>query len=80
MFANALKSVSVYTFPVIISQRFYDEKVKCSCATFIILNEEGWILTSAHVLAVLNIAKNIVLSIPITRKGKQKLNLIQDLI
>ena len=57
MFANALKSVSVYTFPVIISQRFYDEKVKCSCATFIILNEEGWILTSAHVLSVLNIAK-----------------------
>lgn len=57
MFAKALKSVSVYTYPVIISQRFYNENVKCSCATFIILNEEGWILTSAHVLALLNIAK-----------------------
>ena len=57
MFVNALKSVSVYTFPVIISQRFYNENVKCRCATFIILNEEGWILTSAHVLALLNIAK-----------------------
>lgn len=57
MFANALKSVSIYTYPVIISQRFYDGKVKCACATFIVLNEEGWILTSAHVLAVLGIAK-----------------------
>lgn len=57
MFAKALKSVSVYTYPVIISQRLYDGKVKCACATFIVLNEEGWILTSAHVLAVLDIAK-----------------------
>jgi len=39
MFANALKSVSVYTYPVIISQRFYGGKVKCACATFIILME-----------------------------------------
>ena len=57
MFANSLKSVSIYTYPVIISKRFYDEKVECDCATFIILNEEGWILTSAHVLTVLHLAK-----------------------
>ena len=57
MFANALKSVSVYTYPVIISQRLYDGKVKCDCATFIILNEEGWILTSAHVLTALGMCQ-----------------------
>ena len=53
MFAKALKSVSVYTHPVIISTRLYDGKVGGGCATFIILNEEGWILTAAHVLNVL---------------------------
>ncbi len=52
MFAKALKSVSIYTHPVIISTRLYNGEVGGSCATFIILNEEGWILTSAHVLNV----------------------------
>lgn len=57
MFANALKSVSIYTHPVIISRRLYNGNVESGCATFIILNEEGWILTSAHALAALHIAQ-----------------------
>lgn len=57
MFANALKLASVYTQPVIISKRFYDGRVECSCAAFIILNEEGWILTSAHVLDTIRIVQ-----------------------
>jgi hypothetical protein len=52
MFAEALKSVVKYTYPVVISQRLYNREVKCGIASFIILNEEGWILTSAHVLGV----------------------------
>ena len=54
MFAEALKTVSQFTHPVVISQRFFDGTVSCGMATFIILNEEGWILTSAHVLGALH--------------------------
>jgi S1-C subfamily serine protease len=50
MFAMALEKVSVFTMPVIISKRFMDGKVESGCASFIIVNPEGWILTSAHVL------------------------------
>jgi trypsin-like peptidase len=49
MFANALKSASIYTKPVITSLRYYDGTVESGCAAFIVLNEEGWILTAAHI-------------------------------
>lgn len=50
MFVKALEKVSVFTTPVIISKRFMDGKVESGCASFIIVNPEGWLLTSAHVL------------------------------
>ena len=37
-----------FTQPVIISTRFFDGTVECACGCFIVLNEEGWILTVAH--------------------------------
>ena len=49
MFVKALKIAEKYTHPVVLSKRFENGKVECGCATFIILNQEGWILTSAHV-------------------------------
>lgn len=51
MFVNALKIAEKYTQPVIISKRLANGTVECSCATFIILNADGWILTSAHIFA-----------------------------
>jgi hypothetical protein len=56
MFATALKLVSKFTYPVIISKRLYDGTVQCGCATFIVLNPEGWILTAAHVIRDLLLA------------------------
>jgi len=53
MFANALKSVIPYTHPLVISQRFFDGTVECGIATYIVINKEGWIMTSAHVLGAL---------------------------
>ncbi len=50
MFANALKKVSGFTYPVIISKRYRSGQVECNCATFMVVNPDGWILTAAHVL------------------------------
>jgi hypothetical protein len=51
MFVAALKRVTPFTHPVIVSKRFSTGQVECGCATFIILNADGWILTAAHVIA-----------------------------
>ncbi len=48
MFANAYKLASSFTQPIIISTRFFDKTVECGCGAFIILNDEGWIITVAH--------------------------------
>jgi len=48
MFAKAYCIASQFTQPVIASVRFLDGSVSCSCAAFVILNEEGWIATAAH--------------------------------
>lgn len=50
MFSNAYEIASGYTYPVISSVRFNDNSVKSSLGSFVILNEEGWILTAAHIL------------------------------
>lgn len=48
MFANAYKLTSAFTQPVVISTRFFDKTVDCGCGAFIVVNEEGWIITVAH--------------------------------
>ncbi len=57
MFADALKKIINFTLPVIVSKRFQTGKVESGCATFIILNKEGWTLTAAHVVHDLLIQK-----------------------
>jgi hypothetical protein len=51
MFANACKLAARYTYPVVIARRHYDKTTKWGCAAFVVLNEEGWIATAAHLLA-----------------------------
>lgn len=48
MFSNAYKLASCFTQPVVISIRFFDKTVECGCGAFIILNENGWVVTVAH--------------------------------
>lgn len=48
MFANAYKLASCFTRPVISSTRFFDKTVECGCGAFIVINDEGWIITVAH--------------------------------
>lgn len=50
MFANACKLARCYTRPVVVSRRYFDGSVECGCGAFIVINEDGWILTAAHLL------------------------------
>lgn len=48
MFTNAYKITSNYTQPLIVAYRFFDGTVESGLGTFIILNDEGWIMSVAH--------------------------------
>lgn len=48
MFAEAYKLATCFTQPIVISTRFLDKTVECGCGAFIVLNNEGWIITVAH--------------------------------
>ena len=48
MFAKAYSLARCFTQPVIISTRLYDKTVECTGGAFVVLNDEGWIITAAH--------------------------------
>lgn len=48
MFAKAYALARCFTQPVIISTRLYDQTVECTGGAFVVLNDEGWIITAAH--------------------------------
>src|SRR5437879_4626635 len=50
MFSEAYNIVRNFTRPVAISTRLADGRIRCGLATFIIVNNDGWNLTAAHVL------------------------------
>ena len=49
MFSKAYKIASSYTQPVIISIRFFDKSIECGVGAFVVLNEEGWLVTAEHI-------------------------------
>lgn len=49
MFSDAYKKASCFTRPVVISTRFFDGSVESGCGAFVVLNDEGWIITVAHI-------------------------------
>ena len=57
MFSNAIKKVSSYTLPVISSKKLANGTIGCGCATFIVVNPDGWILTAAHILTDLELSQ-----------------------
>lgn len=50
MFSKAYEIASKFTHPVIVSMRFFDKTVESGLGSFIVLNDEGWIVTAAHIL------------------------------
>jgi len=51
MFANACKRGTCFTRPVVISRRYFDRSTDCGCGAFVVINDEGWIVTAAHLLS-----------------------------
>lgn len=51
MFADACKLAARYTYPVVTARRHFDRTILCGCAAFVVLNEQGWIATAAHLLS-----------------------------
>ncbi len=52
MFALAYKRATCFTRPVVISRRYFDRTTDCGCGAFLVINDEGWIVTAAHLLSV----------------------------
>ncbi|HEU5361377.1 MAG TPA: trypsin-like peptidase domain-containing protein [Candidatus Deferrimicrobiaceae bacterium] len=50
MFAQAYKRATGFTRPVVISRRYFDRSTDCGCGAFVVINDEGWIVTAAHLL------------------------------
>lgn len=49
MFADACEKAAEFTRPVIISTRSLDGTVSASCGAFVVLNDDGWIMTAGHI-------------------------------
>jgi Trypsin-like peptidase domain len=52
MFAKAYEIATKFTHPLIVVYRLYDTTVESGLGTFIVINDEGWIMTAAHNLEV----------------------------
>lgn len=50
MFVDAYKLASNFTKPVIVSTLSFDGSVECGCGAFVLVNEEGWIVTVEHII------------------------------
>ena len=51
MFVTAFKRATCFTRPVVISRRYFDRSIDCGCGAFVVINDEGWIVTAAHLLS-----------------------------
>ena len=51
MFVNAINQVAKFTYPLIISNHYQDGSTSSHLGSFVLLNEEGWIITAAHIIA-----------------------------
>ena len=54
MFKDACALARQFTFPIIVSQRTVSGKCASSIAAFVVVNDEGWIVTAGHVMQQLN--------------------------
>ena len=70
MFRKAYSIASQFTFPIIVSSKYFDERVECAIGSYILLNENGWILTAAHMM--LNMLKAQEDSIKISEYNQNK--------
>jgi len=57
MFSRAYEAAKDFTYPLIISTRLQNGKVKCGVGAFVIINPQGWIVTAAHAVKVIPVSQ-----------------------
>ena len=55
MFAAGVAHASKFTSPVVISSKTIGGEVRSGCGSFVLVNDEGWIITAAHVFKAHNV-------------------------
>lgn len=50
MFQNACRKAQLFTHPVMMPMRFFDKTTDVNVGTFIVINDQGWVLTAAHII------------------------------
>ena len=53
MFSEAIARAGKFTIPVVISSRTVAGKCRCEIGAGVVVNRDGWVLTAAHVLALI---------------------------
>lgn len=48
MFSKAYEIAKKYTLPLVVTIRFFDKTIEGGLGSFIILNDDGWLMTAAH--------------------------------
>ncbi|HEX8334330.1 MAG TPA: serine protease [Segetibacter sp.] len=48
MFKKAYEIAKTFTHPLIVAMRFHDKTIDSGLGAYIILNDEGWLITAAH--------------------------------
>lgn len=48
MFKDAYEIAQKYTYPLIVTLRFFDKTIEGGLGSFVILNNDGWLMTAAH--------------------------------
>jgi S1-C subfamily serine protease len=51
MFVSAIEKICEFTMPIVVNFRLFDGSVRSGIGTFLIVNDEGWIITAEHILA-----------------------------
>lgn len=49
MFAKAVKKAMEYTKPIVVSVKTIDGTIDSTCGAYVLLNNEGWFITAAHI-------------------------------
>jgi hypothetical protein len=52
MFSKGYSIANKYTYPLIVAMHFFDNTVDSGLGSFVVLNNEGWIMTAAHNMGV----------------------------
>jgi hypothetical protein len=52
MFRNAIAIAQQYTQPVVLSRRAANGKCSSNIGSFVIINDDGWILTAGYIISI----------------------------